>query len=100
MDWLCRFNFRLVAYHSPRHNYVTLNGLRFKLSYSDCPSLAIKVLAVRHMPNMAVDSVNGATPVFCPPNAGMFVPGIVWNEEYWAVAMVTGCPHRFWFRAV
>lgn len=79
MDWLCCFNFRLVGYHSPIRNYVTSNGLRVKLSYNDCRSLAIKVITVHRMPNMAeTGSVYGTTPVLCaviivcPLNTGIF----------------------------
>jgi len=95
MDFLRRFNFRLVAYHSPMRNYVTLNGVRFKLSYSDCPSLAIKVLSMRRMP-MSDASSDGTTPILCletvvcPPKTGKFISGLVSNEAGTMVAMVTG----------
>lgn len=87
MDWLRRFYFWLVEYLFPMRNYVTLKGLRFKLSYSDYPFLAIKVFAVLRMPNTPVLC---AETVVCLPNTGMFVSDIVANEASTAVAMVTG----------
>lgn len=107
MDWLRCFNLRLVGYHSPIRNYVTSNGLRVKLSYNDCRSLAIKVIKARRMPNMAeTGSVYGTTPVLCgviivcPLNTGIFVSGVVSNEACMAVAMVTGLTAKVLIRAV
>lgn len=41
VDVLRRFNFKLTAYHSPHRNYITFNGVKLNVRYSDSPSAGI-----------------------------------------------------------
>jgi len=52
VDWLRRLNFKMVSFHSPQRNYITLNGVRVRMTFSDTPSLSIKMLHERRMPSL------------------------------------------------
>ncbi|XP_037779697.1 uncharacterized protein LOC119576182 [Penaeus monodon] len=94
MDLLRRFNFRMVSFHSPQRSYISLNGVRVRMTYSDTASLNIKLLHERRMPKRFSD-IEGTTPVFCletlvcPPEMGRFVPGVVFDKSRMD-AIVTG----------
>lgn len=98
MDWLRRFNFRMVAYHSPARNYMVFNGVRVRMAFTDCPSLGLSEITERRTQSSGTRcaSAEGITPVFCAetivcqPGSGMFITGVVSRDFPASIVQVAG----------
>jgi len=95
VDFLRRFNFKLTAYHSPYRNYVTFNGVKLDVQYSDSPSVGVQAFvgAVQTFRPRACTDILALVvhTIVCPPNSGRYVECLVARPFSDTQAAVSGC---------
>ncbi|XP_037774271.1 uncharacterized protein LOC119570709 [Penaeus monodon] len=95
VDFLRRFNFKLTAYHSPYRNYVTFNGVKLDVQYSDSPSVGVQAFvgAVQTFRPRACTVILALVvhTIVCPPNSGRYVECLVARPFSDTQAAVSGC---------
>lgn len=94
VDWLRRFNYEIVHSNYPKKSYLTLQGIRLPVTYTDEPSLEVGLVSevsnVASVPSGIATNLHACRSFTCSPRSGMFVTVKVPQGHTSNIALISG----------
>lgn len=101
MDFLRRMNFKLVCFNEPKRSYLSLQGVRLPVTFTDDLSLQVRAIAdvgeIAELQEKMPDEgyrIHALRSVVCPPRTGMFIRARMPRQFNGNDVCLTGVPGK------